>query len=168
MHNESGSARRLGQHGYQRVCGAMEVLRHCKDGVAVCNCEVSEWDELPPLQTGTSLAFQASGRCLRCQKDIDEQVSHGLQSHQIVALRSEDNYMDPLFRFPTGPMDDLKRLFDYATLTEAMLVALDHMQVNFVTISSSGFRKSPRNTLWFPQDLRGSASARPCYNYDQG
>ena len=60
-----------------RIAKAMEVLKHCKDGVAVCNCEVSEWDELPPLQTGTSLAFQASGRCLRCQKDIDEQLSHG-------------------------------------------------------------------------------------------
>lgn len=58
--------------------------------------------------------------------------------------------MDPCFRFP---WDDLKDLFDHATLVEAMLVALDHMQVNFVQVSSTGLRKFRRNTLSFPQDV---------------
>ena len=38
-----------------------------------------------------------------------------------------------------------------------MLVALDHMQVNFVTVSSSGLRKFRRNTISFPQDVFGFA-----------
>ena len=61
--------------------------------------------------------------------------------------------MDPCFRFP----DELQKLFDGATLVEAMLVALDHMQVNFVTVSSSGLRKFRRNTISFPQDVPGFA-----------
>ena len=60
--------------------------------------------------------------------------------------------MDPCFRFP---WDDLKDLFASATLVEAMLLALEHMQVNFVTISS-GLTKFRRNTLSFPQDIGGS------------
>ena len=58
--------------------------------------------------------------------------------------------MDPCFRFP---LDDLEWLFAHATLVEAMLVALDHMQVNFVRVSTTGLRKFRRNTLSFPQDL---------------
>ena len=83
---------------------------------------------------------------------MDEQASRG---EEIISLRSERNLMDPLFRFPEN--DDLRQLFAHATLTEAMLVALDHMQVNFVRISSSGLRKFRRNTLSFPQDLAGFA-----------
>ena len=59
--------------------------------------------------------------------------------------------MDPCFRFP---WHDLQDLFEKATVTEAMLVALDHMQVNFVTISTTGLRKFRRNTLSFPQDVQ--------------
>ena len=73
---------------------------------------------------------------------------------EIVALRSAENSMDPCFRFP---VDDLKDLFDGATMVEAMLVALEHMQVNFVTISKTGLRKFRRNTLSFPQDLAAFA-----------
>ena len=58
--------------------------------------------------------------------------------------------MDPCFRFP---VDDLQWLFDQATMVEAMLVALEHMQVNFVTVSTTGLRKFRRNTLSFPQDV---------------
>ena len=58
--------------------------------------------------------------------------------------------MDPCFRFP---VDDLEDLFSHATLVESMLVALEHMQVNFVTVSRSGLRKFRRNTLSFPQDV---------------
>ncbi len=68
--------------------------------------------------------------------------------------------MDPCFRFP---WDDLKDLFDGATLVEAMLVALEHMQVNFVTVSSSGLRKFRRNTLSFPQDIAGFAQRLQLY-----
>jgi hypothetical protein len=70
-------------------------------------------------------------------------------ARQVVLLRSSDNHMDPCFRFP---WHDLQDLFATATVTEAMLVALDHMQVNFVTIASTGLRKFRRNTS-FPQDV---------------
>ena len=63
--------------------------------------------------------------------------------------------MDPLFRFP---LDDLKELFDGATMVEAMLVALEHMQINFVTVSRSGLRKFRRNVISFPQDIGVFAS----------
>ena len=58
--------------------------------------------------------------------------------------------MDPLFLFP---LDDLKELFDGATMVEAMLVALEHMQINFVTVSRSGCKKFRRNVISFPQDI---------------
>merc|ERR1712032_151 len=67
-----------------------------------------------------------------------------------MALRSRENHMDPCFRVPR---DDLQHLFDNATVTEAMLVALEHMQVHYVRVSASGFRKFRRNTLSFPQDI---------------
>ena len=62
--------------------------------------------------------------------------------------------MDPCFRFP---VDDLQWLFDQATMIEAMLIAREHMQVNFVTVSTTGLRKFRRNTLSFPQDVEGFA-----------
>ena len=134
----------------------MEILRHGKDGVAACNVEVSHWDELPPLDAPDGVALCCSGTCLRCQRDMDEQAKDqggdGARG-QIVAKRSEENHMDPCFRFP---WDDLKDLFESATLVEAMLIALEHMQVNFVTISS-GLTKFRRNTLSFPQDIVGFA-----------
>jgi len=73
-----------------------------------------------------------------------------IDSADIVPRRSEENHMDPLFRFP---LDDLKELFDGATMVEAMLVALEHMQINFVTVSRSGLRKFRRNVISFPQDI---------------
>ena len=134
----------------------MEILKHGKDGVAACNVEVSQWDELPPLGARDGVALCCSGTCLRCQRDMDEQLKDqtGAEDRgQIVAKRSEENHMDPCFRFP---WDDLKDLFASATVVEAMLVALEHMQVSFVTISS-GFTKFRRNTLSFPQDIVGFA-----------
>jgi hypothetical protein len=68
----------------------------------------------------------------------------------IVPRRSADNRMDPCFRYP---VDDLKELFEHATVVEAMLVALDHMQVNFVTLRGSGLQKFRRNVISFPQDV---------------
>ena len=62
--------------------------------------------------------------------------------------------MDPCFHFPA---DDLQWLFDQATMVEAMLIALEHMQVNFVTVATTGLRKFRRNTLSFPQDVMGFA-----------
>ena len=52
----------------------MEVLKRGKDGVAACNIEVHQWDALPPLAPPDGVAGCCSGTCLRCQKDMDEQL----------------------------------------------------------------------------------------------
>ena len=65
-----------------------------------------------------------------------------------MAKRSHENHMDPCFRFP---YEDLHDLFDGATMIESMLVALEHMQVHFVTCSSTGLRKFHRNVIFFPR-----------------
>ena len=58
----------------------------------------------------------------------------------------------------SGPAILLKSLFDNATLVESMLVALEHMQVSFVTLAwSTGLRKFRRNTISFPQDIAAFA-----------
>ena len=141
------------------IADDMEILKRRGDGVAACSVEVFKWDELPPFlppllpESSTGLAFCAAGTCLRCQKDIDKEA-RDLKKSAIIALRSEENHMDPCFRFPA---DDLRDLFAHATITESMLVALEHMQVNFVQISKSGLRKFRRNTISFPQDIAGFA-----------
>ena len=128
-----------------------------RDGVAACNVEVSVWDELPALDAPDGLAPSCSGMCFRCQKDLDERMrDQGGDEDQglAISLRSADNHMDPCFRCP---FHDLQDLFAGATIVEAMLVTLDHMQVNFVTVSSSGLRKFRRNTISFPlllQDMK--------------
>ena len=97
----------------------MELLKHGEDGVAACNVEVSKWDELPPLQPADGLALCCSGTCLRCQKDMDKQMMDqgGNEDRSaVVALKSEENHMDPCFRFP---IDDLQDLFEGATLVKA-------------------------------------------------
>ena len=103
---------------------------------------------------------------------MDEQrklLGPGAGSHDIIALRSEENHMDPLFRFPQGPEHDLRKLFSHATLVEAMLVALDHMQVNFVSVHRNGLRKFRRNTLSFPQDISTFAQRMDLMkNYEVG
>ena len=136
------------------IAAEMEILKRGKDGVAACSVEVASWDELPPLHPDDGVAMRCSGQCQRCQKDEESQLKDLAAADggggQIVLLRSSDNHMDPCFRFP---WHDLQDLFATATVTEAMLVALDHMQVNFVTIASTGLRKFRRNTLSFPQDV---------------
>jgi hypothetical protein len=74
---------------------------------------------------------------------------------RVIAKFSEDNHMDPCFNFP---YQELQELFDGATMIEAMLVALEHRQVHFVTCSSSGLRKFRRNVISFPQELAAFVS----------
>ena len=136
------------------IANEMEILKRGKNGVAACSVEVATWDELPPLHPSDGVASRCTGRCHRCQKDEEDQMRNlaaaDCDGGQIVLLRSSDNHMDPCFRFP---WHDLQDLFAKATVTEAMLVSLDHMQVNFVQVSTTGLRKFRRNTLSFPQDV---------------
>ena len=44
------------------IANEMEVLKHGRDGLATCNVEVSEWDELPPFEAHDGPATRCSGR----------------------------------------------------------------------------------------------------------
>ena len=68
----------------------------------------------------------------------------------VVPKRSFLNHMDPVFRFPH---EELQYLFDCASVLESMLVALEHMQVSFVTVARTALHKFRRNVISFPQDL---------------
>ena len=58
--------------------------------------------------------------------------------------------MDPVWNFPH---EELACLFQAATLTESMFVALEHMQVNFVTASKrTRLNKFRKNVIAFAQD----------------
>ena len=72
------------------------------------------------------------------------------RDERLVAKRSELNHIDPCFRFP---YHDLQQLFDCATMIEGMLVALEHMQIYFISCSSSGLGRFHSNVISFPQDL---------------
>ena len=84
-----------------------------------------------------------------------DKLAEDLGRANVIARRGEENHMDPLYRFP---YNELRALFDDTTLVEAMLVALEHMQVNFITLSwSTGLRKFRRNTISHPQDIAAFA-----------
>ena len=61
-----------------------------------------------------------------------DKLALDLGRSNVIARRGEENHMDPLYRFP---YNEFKALFDDTTLVEAMLVALEHMQVNFITLT---------------------------------
>ena len=58
--------------------------------------------------------------------------------------------MDPCYRFPDR---ELGELFAQATVTEARFIALEHMQMDFVTVSYTGLRKFRKNIISFPQSI---------------
>ena len=133
---------------------SMEMLRPGVGGVATCDVAVAMWHDLPrpPLEAQSPLAEQCTGICRRCwqdelvqRKNLPEDADEG----QIVPLRSHKNRMDPCWCFPR---DQLEHLFRQATTTEAMLVALEHMQVSFVTATTTRLHKFRKNVISFPQD----------------
>ena len=67
----------------------------------------------------------------------------------VVPKRSERNFMDPCWKFP---YEEVGELFAQASVTEAMLVALEHMQVNWVTVGKSRLDKFFKNVISFPQE----------------
>ena len=102
-------------------------------------------------------AVRHTGRCVRCQKDIEAQVrQHGREDAQIIPRFSHLNNMDPCWKFPH---EELRDLFMQCTLTESMLVSLEHMQVSYVTIQRTRLNKFRKNVISFPQEI-GSFFAR--------
>ena len=140
------------------IAGKMELLKRGSNGLAACSIEVHSWEDAPSLVETDLIAGTYRGVCSCCQRDMDKQLADqggDASTAVIVARRSADNHMDPCFRFP---VDDLRELFEHATVVEAMLVGLDHMQVNFVTIQKSGLQKFRRNVISFPQDVASFAA----------
>ncbi len=109
------------------------MLRPGADGVAPCNIAVAEWDELPPEpEASPFMAEMHTGLCQRCHVLMEQEYvrNEGGARGALVAKFGERNHMDPVWVFPH---EELASLFQAASLTESMFVALEHMQVNFVT-----------------------------------
>jgi hypothetical protein len=133
----------------------LELLRKTSGDAPLCSIEVARWDRLPKKPSEETeedllIAQMYEGVCLVCQVDIDQQIKEG--KTKIVPKRSYLNLMDPCWKFPH---EELGELFAWATLTEAMFVALEHMQVTLCQVMKTGLQKFKRNTISFPQDLAG-------------
>ena len=134
----------------------VELLRRGKDGVAACNTEVARWDEFPPFEPSEAelvLAEQYSGMCRRCHVDLvhqRKQLGEQADEADVIAKFSWRSHMDPCFMFPE---QELRELFNKASLTEHMFIALEHMQVSFVTAQKTRLTKFRKNVISFPQDL---------------
>ena len=90
--------------------------------------------------------------------DVVEQAaaqSADAEGQLVVAKRSFMNLMDPLYRF--NFKNGVWELFKSATVLESMLVALEHMQVYFVT-GRARMGKFHKNVISFAQDIPGFAS----------
>lgn len=133
-----------------------------KTGCAPCNLRVGRWDDLPPLKESASellLAKTYEGECLRCVVDMEHLVAKlgaDARAEDLLPKFGFLNGMDPVYTFP-GNDRQLQYLFDSATVVEAMLVALDPMQVTYVTAKSSGLQKFKKNVISFPQDIASFA-----------
>ena len=129
-------------------------------GCAPCNLGVGRWDEAPSLEASKSellLAKTYEGECVRCVADLQRlrrQIGEDAREQDVIAKFGFVNHMDPVFTFPA---DELQHLFDSATVVEAMLVALDHMQVTYVTVKGTGLQKFKKNVISFPQDTASFA-----------
>ena len=143
----------------EEVAHRLEILRGGKSGLAFCNVKVSSWHVmLPTFEHHEDVAAHHYGVCACCQIDMNSQGvdQEGVPGDKnIIPKRSVENHMDPCFRFP---YDDLQELFDGATMIEGMLVALEHMQIYFVSCTRTGLQKFHRNVISFPQDLSAFVS----------
>jgi len=123
---------------------------------SACKTDVARWEESPPFDESEEdlrVAKCYHGRCMVCHLDIRKDMQErGLETEAFaVPMRGADNRMDPCWNFPH---EELRDLFASATVNEAMFIALEHMQLDFVTVRSTGLRKFRKNIISFPQDLR--------------
>ena len=134
----------------------LDLLKLGASGAPACNMLVASWDEVPPFretEEGLLVTKKYAGICLRCQKDIDKQQQSAARGDFVLAPTiprwSYRNWMDPCWKFP---WDDLSDLFLSLTTTEWMLLALEHMQVNVLTLWRTHLNKFRKNCVSFPQD----------------
>ena len=129
----------------------LDILKAGFDGVASCSTAVASWNDLPPPPDAPEpellVATVHTGLCKRCQRDMTQESK---KNKDKVARRSHLNVMDPCWNFPHK---ELQWLFEQATVVEEQLIALEHMQVNFVQVYRTGMTKFRRNVISFPQDI---------------
>ena len=140
----------------------LQLMRRNKQGVAACSVEVAKWDDVPALHASAENSLVASkhaGICWACHVDMKNEIEIlGGREEGVVPKRSYLNGMNPLYGFPGGSAgEELRRLFASATVLEAMLVALEHMQVNFVMARRTRLPKFVKNVISFPQDIAAFA-----------
>ena len=125
--------------------------------LAPCCVDVATWDEVPPFKESEEellVAREYTGCCLGCYRDVQRElerlrkIDSTVQESDVIPLRGWQNRMDPCFRFPHEELGDL---FRSLTVTEARFVALEHMQIDFVTVRRTGLRKFRKNMISFPQ-----------------
>ena len=124
-------------------------------GPPSCSTEVATWMEVPPFKETEEELIVAKvyeGRCRVCALDIKRELERCMveTEESIVPLRSWKNRMDPCWNFPH---QELRALFQHATLNESMFLALEHMQVDYVTVRTSRLDKFRKNVISFPQDM---------------
>ena len=135
--------------------------RTCKGKTRLppCCIDLATWDEAPPLEVLEEEAIvvrEYMGCCLRCHRDVRnelqklQQVDPNAVAHDVIPLRGWQNRIHPCYRFP---WHDLADLFASATVTEARFIALEHMQIDSVIVSSTGLRKFRKNIISFPQSV---------------
>jgi len=136
----------------------LQLMRRNNHSVTTCSIEVATWQDLPPLRASNEdllVASKHTGTCWACHVDMKKQIeSADGVADSIVPKRSCLNGMNPLHGFPGGDVgSELRQLFANATVLEAMLVALEHMQVNYVTNRKTRLPKFVKNVISFPQDI---------------
>ena len=134
-----------------RLDAPLQVTQHCP-------IDVAEWDT-PPSAVPTVLAARHTGLCGVCARDLAAHKDDELLSG--VSLFGPRNAQDPLDGFPATDVDSLtglqfSELFRQASVLEAMLVALHHMQVSVCRFDGrrdrrTGLTRFRKNIISFPQ-----------------
>ena len=129
--------------------------------VHACSNVVAQWDEDPENVVEKRLALRCSGLCLQCHTELLKVKEDPVLSG--VTRFGAGNFQDPLSGFPGSTVVELtqlemRRVFAQATVLEAMLVSLNHMQVSVCTFTTSarsrtGLPNFRKNIISFPQKL---------------
>ena len=107
---------------------------------SLCSSAVASWEASAPRDAGVhGVTDGCCGTWLRRQKDIVDQRSR----------RCFRNCMDPCWNFPR---EEYAALFVSLTFTEAVLVALDWMQVNVCSCRSICQHKFMGNAICFAEE----------------
>ena len=126
-----------------------------------CRNDVAEWNDAVLPESSSTYAPTCIGLCGACADDLvtaaKDEVKKGITRF------GAKNCQDPLAGFPAMRRVDsldmcLHDLFRQATVLEAMLVSLNHMQVSVCTFSSredsrTGLSRFRKNIISFPQHV---------------